>query len=53
MRLIYGMLTHEFFLFPTVRYDDQYNVARYFEFDWLMFYVGFVIYNDDRIKYVD
>lgn len=52
MRLIHGTLTHEFFLFPTVRYDDQY-VAKYFEFDWLMFYVGFVIYNDDRIKYVD
>ncbi len=45
MRLIHGMLTHEFFLFPTVRYDDQY-VARCFEFDWLMFYVGFVVYMD-------
>ena len=47
MRLIHGMLTHEFFLFPTVRCDDQY-FAKYFEFDWLMFYFGFVIYNDDE-----
>ncbi len=48
MRFIHGTLTHEFFPFPTVRYDDQYY-AKYFEFDWLMFYVGFVIYNDDEI----
>lgn len=47
MRFIHGTLTHEFFPFPTVRYDDQYY-AKYFEFDWLMFYFGFVIYNDDE-----
>ena len=45
MRFIRGTLTHEFFLFPTIRYDDQY-VAVYLEIDWLKFYIGVVKYTD-------
>ena len=45
MRFIRGTLTHEFFLFPTIRYDNQY-VAVYLEIDWLKFYIGVVKYTD-------
>lgn len=43
MRFVRGTLTHEFFLFPTIRYDDQ-CLVRYFEFDWLIFYFGIAKY---------
>lgn len=45
MRFTSGTLTHEFFLLPTIRYDDQ-CVKKYLEFDWLIFYFGIVKYCD-------
>lgn len=51
MRFTSGTLTHEFFLLPTIRHDDQ-CVKRYIEFDWLVFYVGVVINNEDKYRYV-
>ena len=45
MRFTSGTLTHEFFLLPTIRYDDKWD-RKYFEFDWLIFYFGVVKYCD-------
>ena len=45
MRFTSGTLTHEFFLLPTIRYDDKWD-RKYLEFDWLIFYFGVVKYCD-------